>query len=45
MFKALALLLAGYTIYAIVQGKIYAKAGAFGRTVSRGRLPGIFGSL
>jgi hypothetical protein len=35
MFKALGVLLAGYTLYAALRGEVYAKAGPGGRLVTR----------
>ena len=35
MFKALGVLLAAYTALAVLRGEVYAKSGAWGRTVKR----------
>ena len=35
MFKMLGILVGLYTLYAAMNGKVYAKSGAWGRTVSR----------
>lgn len=42
MFKALGLLVGLYTLYAAVTGRVYAKSGAWGRTVSRAKSPEYF---
>lgn len=42
MFKALGLLVALYTLYAAVKGEVYAKSGAWGKTVSRAESPEYF---
>jgi hypothetical protein len=42
MFKMLGMLLALYTLYAALKGEVYAKSGAWGRTVSRGGSPEYF---
>jgi hypothetical protein len=44
MFKALGLILAGYTIWAAYEGRVYAKAGGFkgGRYVVKAQEPGYF---
>jgi len=52
MFKALGILVAIYTAYAAVQGAVYAKHRAWGRTIRRSEEPryfwaviGIYGAL
>lgn len=42
MFKALGLLVALYTLYSVVKGEVYAKSGAWGKTVSRAESPEYF---
>ena len=42
MFKFLGVLVALYTLYAIVTGSVYAKSGPGGRTVSRQDSPEYF---
>lgn len=42
MFKMLGLLLGLYTLYAAATGEVYAKSGAWGRTVSRAESPEYF---
>lgn len=42
MFKALGLLVALYTLYAALKGEVYAKSGAWGKTVSRAESPEYF---
>jgi hypothetical protein len=42
MFKMLGALLALYTVYAAFGGKVYAKSGPRGRTVSRAHSPEYF---
>lgn len=42
MFKALALLVGAYTLFAAVTGRVYAKSGVWGRTVSRAESPEYF---
>lgn len=42
MFKALGLLVALYTLYAVVKGEVHAKSGAWGKTVSRAESPEYF---
>lgn len=42
MFKLLGSLLAVYAFYALVQGEVYAKSGAWGRTVRKAESPGYF---
>jgi hypothetical protein len=42
MFKALGVLVALYAVYAAVSGKVYAKSGPGGRTISRQESPGYF---
>ena len=42
LFKALGILVALYTIYAVRRGEVYAKSGVRGRTVSRDDSPGYF---
>lgn len=42
MFKALGLLVALYTLYAVVKGEVYAKSGGWGKTVSRAEAPEYF---
>ena len=39
MFKVLALLVALYTGFAVLSGEVYAKAGVWGRTISRRDAP------
>jgi hypothetical protein len=41
-FKVLGVLVAFYTAYAAVSGKVYVKAGAGGKTVTRAESPGEF---
>ena len=43
MFKALGALLVIYTVYAAVEGKVFAKSGVRGRTVHREESPTYFG--
>lgn len=42
MFKLLAVLLAGYTIYALLEGEVFAKSGAWGRKIRRDAEPKYF---
>jgi hypothetical protein len=42
MFRVVGLLLSLYTLYAAVTGEVYAKSGAWGRTVSRAESPEYF---
>lgn len=42
MFKVLGLMVGLYTLYAAVTGEVYAKPGAWGRTVSRAESPEYF---
>lgn len=42
MFKALGALLVIYTIYAAVEGKVFAKSGVRGRTINRDESPVYF---
>ena len=42
MFKVLGALVALYTVYAAIDGKVYAKSGAWGRTISRTDSPEYF---
>ena len=42
MFKALGALVGLYTLYAAVRGEVYAKSGAWGRTISRAESPAYF---
>jgi len=42
MFKMLGFLLALYAVYAALKGEVYAKSGAWGRTVSRDGSPEYF---
>jgi hypothetical protein len=42
MFKMLGILLALYTLYAALKGEVYAKSGAWGRTVTRDGSPEYF---
>lgn len=42
LFKGLGVLLAIYTVYAISQGEVYAKSGAWGKTISRSDSAGYF---
>jgi hypothetical protein len=42
MFKVLGLMVGVYTLYAAVTGEVYAKSGAWGRTVSRAESPEYF---
>lgn len=42
MFKALGILVALYTVHAAIKGEVYAKSGAWGRTVSRADSPEYF---
>jgi hypothetical protein len=42
VFKALGALVALYTIHAAIKGEVYAKSGAWGRTVSRADSPEYF---
>lgn len=42
MFKMLGFLVGLYTLYAAINGEVYAKAGAWGRTVSRVDAPAYF---
>jgi hypothetical protein len=42
LFKGLGILLAIYTIYATSQGEVYAKSGAWGKTISRTDTPQYF---
>lgn len=42
MFEALGVIVGSYALYAAVTGEVYAKAGAWGRTVSRSESPEYF---
>ena len=42
MFKALGVLVALYVAYAVTRGEVYAKSGAWGRTVARADSPEYF---
>jgi hypothetical protein len=42
IFKAIGIVVALYTLYAAVFGRVYAKSGPGGRTVSREETPGYF---
>lgn len=42
MFKVLGLLVGLYTLYAAAKGEVYAKSGAWGKTVSRVESPQYF---
>ncbi|TAH40527.1 MAG: hypothetical protein EYC71_13455 [Gammaproteobacteria bacterium] len=42
MFKALGALLVIYTVYAAVEGKVFAKSGVRGRTINRDESPVYF---
>jgi len=42
MFKGLGILLAIYTAYAISQGEVFAKSGAWGNTISKTESPKYF---
>lgn len=42
MFKGLGVLVLIYTLYAISQGEVFAKSGAWGKTISRKESPGYF---
>lgn len=42
MFKTIGVVVALYTAVAAVQGRVFAKAGAWGRTVLRAETPGYF---
>jgi len=42
MFKMLGILLALYTLYTAFKGEVYAKSGAWGRTLSRDGSPEYF---
>ena len=42
MFKVLGVLVALYTIYAVIRGDVYAKSGPGGRVVSRQESPEYF---
>lgn len=42
LFKGLGVLLAIYTIYALSQGEVYAKSGAWGKTISQTDSPKYF---
>jgi len=42
MFKAIGVVVALYAVYAAITGKVYAKAGTTGRTVSREDSPEYF---
>jgi hypothetical protein len=42
MFKILGVLVGLYALYAAVDGKVYAKSGAWGRTVSKVKSPEYF---
>lgn len=42
LFKGLGIMLAIYTIYAISQGEVYAKSGAWGKTISQTDSPHYF---
>ena len=39
MFKLLAVLLAGYTLYALLEGEVFAKSGAWGKHIRRSEEP------
>jgi hypothetical protein len=45
VFRLLGVLVALYTFYAVVNGEVYAKAGAGGRVVSRADSPVYFWSI
>ncbi|MGB7930687.1 MAG: hypothetical protein WCH04_00425 [Gammaproteobacteria bacterium] len=42
MFKLLGILVGLYTLYAAINGEVYAKSGAWGRTVLRVKSPEYF---
>ena len=42
MFNGLGVIVAAYAIYAISQGEVYAKSGAWGRSISRTDSPRYF---
>ncbi|KAB2868469.1 MAG: hypothetical protein IT503_12325 [Burkholderiaceae bacterium] len=42
MFEALGWIVGAYALYAAVTGEVFAKAGAWGRTVSRAESPEYF---
>jgi hypothetical protein len=42
VFKILGILVCVYTVYAAVSGRVFAKSGAWGRTVSRQESPEYF---
>lgn len=42
MFKVLGILLGLYTLHAALKGEVYAKSGAWGKTVSRTEAPEYF---
>jgi len=42
MFKMLGVLVASYAVFAAFKGEVYAKSGAWGRTVSRAESPEYF---
>jgi len=42
IFKGLGLLVAVYTVYAALSGSVYAKSGAWGRSVTRANAPRYF---
>ena len=42
VFKFLGILVALYTVYAAIDGKVYAKSGPWGRTISRADSPRYF---
>lgn len=45
MFKILGTILAIYTVYAAVDGNVFAKSGVSGRTISRDESPAYFWTL
>ena len=42
VFKLLGILVGLYTVYAVSKGEVFAKSGAWGRTISRDDAPGDF---
>ena len=42
MFPILGVLVAAYVLYAVMAGEIFAKAGVWGRSISREKSPGEF---
>jgi hypothetical protein len=42
IFKILGLLVGLYTVYAALNGEVFARSGAWGRTVLRSKSPGYF---